>query len=390
VNVAFVRPRLGLGGAERLVVDAARELTRRGHRVVIHAPAVRGAPQFDDVGKGAVSLRDAGGFLPTSVFGRLRAPSALLRAAHAALSAARAAPDVICCDVVAHVVPLLRRITRARLVFYCHYPDALLAPAASRAVSGYALYRRPLDALEAAGLRAADRVLVNSRFTAAALRRLVPSLEPLVVYPGIETARFAAAPAPRPSGEAQLLCLARFDPRKGLGLALEALGALRARLAPERHREVALVYAGHLEPAWPEARRTLDGLRQRAADLGLAEQVRFAVSPSDAEVMRLLHGSRAVVSTAPDEHFGYVPLEAMAAGRPVVAALGSGPAETIRDGETGRLCPATPEAYADALAGWIDDPALAARLGAAGRAHVAASFSLQRFGGELEAALKPG
>jgi alpha-1,3/alpha-1,6-mannosyltransferase len=391
LRIAFVRPRLGVGGAERLVVDAARELSRRGHHAVIHAPAVAGAPQFEDVAIGRVVVRGGGGFLPTALGGRLRAPCAIVRAAWAALAAVRAAPDVVLCDVVAHVVPLLRRVSRARVVFYCHYPDSLLTPDGSRARSGYALYRRPLDALEARGLRDAHRVLVNSRFTAAALRGVVPSLEPTVVHPSVDVARFASPPgSPAAGDEIQLLCVARFDPRKGLGLALEALAALRGRLAPEGLRRVRLVYAGHLEPAWPESRATLDGLKDRARALSLEEQVRFVVSPSDAEVVRLLNAARAVVATAPDEHFGYVPLEAMAAGRPVVAPLGSGPAETIVDGETGRLRPPTADAYAEALAGWIDDPALAARMGAAGRAHVAAHFSMERLGAELLAALAPG
>jgi alpha-1,3/alpha-1,6-mannosyltransferase len=390
LRIAFVRPRLGVGGAERLVVDAARELGRRGHRAVIHAPAVRGAPRFTEVRSGGVTLRSSGGFLPTDVLGRLRAPCAILRAIHAALGAARLRPDVVFCDVVAHVVPLLRRVCDARVVFYCHYPDSLLTPDGSRARRGYALYRRPLDALEVAGLRAADRVLVNSRFTAAALRSVVASLDPIVLYPAVDVARFAAPGESAPAdAEVQLLCVARFDPRKGLGLAVEALAALRGKLTPGSHRRLRLVFAGHLERAWPESRGTLEALKRRAIELGLAEQVRFVVSPSDDELVALTRAARALVSTAADEHFGYVPLEAMAAGRPVVAAIGGGPAETIRDGETGRLCPPNPEAYAQALAGWIDDPALAARMGEAGRAHVAARFSMERFGAELEEALKP-
>jgi alpha-1,3/alpha-1,6-mannosyltransferase len=86
------------------------------------------------------------------------------------------------------------------------------------------------------------------------------------------------------------------------------------------------------------------------------------------------------VHTPADEHFGYVPVEAMAAGRPVVAAHTGGPAETILDGETGFLCAPTPDAFADALARLVTDPACAARLGRAGRRRVAEEFSRAAFG----------
>ena len=102
----------------------------------------------------------------------------------------------------------------------------------------------------------------------------------------------------------------------------------------------------------------------------------------------LLSECRCVVYTPDDEHFGYVPVEAMAAGRPVVAVNRGGPAETIVEGETGLLCPPTPEAFADALARLLTDGNLAARMGRAGRARVTERFSRAAFGRRLEAILR--
>jgi alpha-1,3/alpha-1,6-mannosyltransferase len=92
---------------------------------------------------------------------------------------------------------------------------------------------------------------------------------------------------------------------------------------------------------------------------------------------------RVVLYTPENEHFGYVPLEAMAAGRPVVAVKSGGPRETIRHGETGLLCGPTPDAFAAALYELIVNPALAQRMGRAGRMHVGRSFSLRAFGERL-------
>lgn len=53
----------------------------------------------------------------------------------------------------------------------------------------------------------------------------------------------------------------------------------------------------------------------------------------------LLHTAILLVYTPPNEHFGIVPLEAMLAGTPVLAADSGGPLETVVDGETGWLRP---------------------------------------------------
>ena len=52
----------------------------------------------------------------------------------------------------------------------------------------------------------------------------------------------------------------------------------------------------------------------------------------------LLKSARLLVYTPSNEHFGIVPLEAMLAGVPVLAANTGGPLETVVDGKTGWLC----------------------------------------------------
>jgi glycosyltransferase involved in cell wall biosynthesis len=72
-------------------------------------------------------------------------------------------------------------------------------------------------------------------------------------------------------------------------------------------------------------------------------------------------------------------LEAMAAGRPVLATDCGGAREQVAHGETGLLAPrADPAAFAEALARLLGDRALAMRMGAAGHARAAAQFSVER------------
>jgi alpha-1,3/alpha-1,6-mannosyltransferase len=83
-----------------------------------------------------------------------------------------------------------------------------------------------------------------------------------------------------------------------------------------------------------------------------------------------------------------VPLEAMAAARPVIAVNEGGPLETVVDGENGFLCPATAEAFSAAAAVVIQDAAAARRMGEGGRRHVLSHFSRERFGQSLAAVLR--
>jgi glycosyltransferase involved in cell wall biosynthesis len=95
-----------------------------------------------------------------------------------------------------------------------------------------------------------------------------------------------------------------------------------------------------------------------------------------------------VLYTPPLEHFGYGPIEAMAAGRPVVAVNAGGPCETILHGETGFLADPTPEAFAQAATTLLADPEAAARMGRAGRRHVERHFSRAAMGDRLELLLE--
>jgi alpha-1,3/alpha-1,6-mannosyltransferase len=388
LNVAFLRPVLGIGGAERLIVDAALELGARGHAVTLFV-ADRQEAQLDEVRAGLVRVVSVGRFLPVQIAQRLRAPAAIARAAWAARALARAmpTPDVVLCDVVPHVVPLLRRLVRAPIACYCNFPDLLLTPRPRRGL--YAIYRAPLDRMEAAGLAAANRVLVNSRFSASVVRATFPQLAVgsiEVVYPGIEVSD--EPPPPPPLGETLVLSISRFDPGKNVMLAVEALAALRARMSPAAFAPVRLVLAGHLDPRLAETRALAAQLEARAAELGLSDRVSLARSPSDAERRALLARAACVVYTPLAEHFGLVPLEAMAAARPVVAVNRGGPTETIVHGETGWVTDPRPEAFADALATVLGDAGAARRMGEAGWAHVRRRFSRRAFGDRLEASLR--
>ncbi len=123
-----------------------------------------------------------------------------------------------------------------------------------------------------------------------------------------------------------------------------------------------------------------------AAQLGAAGLADRCWLPGDrGDVPALMRAMSVFVLPSQAEGISNTVLEAMASGLPVVATAVGGNPELVIDGETGRLVPpGDPAALATALRGYLDDPTLGVRHGAAGRARARARFSLegmlQRYG----------
>jgi glycosyltransferase involved in cell wall biosynthesis len=172
-----------------------------------------------------------------------------------------------------------------------------------------------------------------------------------VVHGPIELDRIAFAGESAPATPPYYMTLARLLPYKRIDRAIEAC----------RRRGSRLVVVGRGPAA--------AGLREMAGPL-----VEFHERVSDEELNRLLAGCTALIQ-AGDEDFGLAPLEANAAGRPVVAYGVSGALETVVDGVTGVLFhEPSPESLSDAM----DDLERRTWDPHALRAH-AASFSKERF-----------
>jgi glycosyltransferase involved in cell wall biosynthesis len=117
-------------------------------------------------------------------------------------------------------------------------------------------------------------------------------------------------------------------------------------------------------------------LQQLAAELGIADRVRF-VGKRQPDVLRYYYSSVDVVVTTPwYEPFGLTPLEGMACGRPVIGSAVGGITYTIADGETGLLVPPRdPAALADALRHLLTQTARREQMGRAARQRVEREFT---------------
>ena len=211
--------------------------------------------------------------------------------------------------------------------------------------------------------RVAQRVVCISRATEDLLLRLhVPAAKLRRVPLGMELPEMPAAAAPRDRG--RFLFVGQIQRRKRHDDAIRAL-ALVARDYP--HARLAI--AGNVfDPVYFEE------LKRLAAELDVASRVEFLGTRTD--VPALMRRAEAVVLCSESEAFGWVILEAMAHGAPVIASSVDGPREVIEHERTGLLVPCRDVAgYAAAMRRVLACPGLAAWLAGNARRAVAACFS---------------
>jgi glycosyltransferase involved in cell wall biosynthesis len=208
--------------------------------------------------------------------------------------------------------------------------------------------------LEKQHARRADLVITVSRYCAERLEELYGVRDAVVVPELIDLDAwrnlFRANPAQLTPGKFTILSVCRFYPRKRLDILLHAARLLRKRI-PEL--EIRIVGNG------PEYGRLQSIHRERNLGpavqwLGNASMSRLAEEYNRCDVFCL---------PSLQEGFGIVFLEAMAAGKPIVAARAAAIPEVVRNGLL--VEPDDPAALADALVCLYRDPDLRRSLGAA-------------------------
>ena len=341
---------LDVGGAEMHLLAQVRGQAQRGHQLRVLYLKGKGtlAPDLRDAGAGFVGRAGPAGIFRSARWADL-VHTHLLKA-----------------DALGAVVATLAG-KRKGLVASKHNDEQVL--------------KRPLVSI-AHGLlgRLPRRTIVLSdhvgRFVTE-FGRLRPARIRRVYY-GLDPAPFEAAAAMSREQRETLrasfgfrsehcvfVCVARFAPQKAHDVLLRAL----ARVDDP---SVRLLLVG--DDPFGDGRRKAEAV---ARELALGDRAVFAGIRRD--VPQLLAASDAFVMASLWEGLGLVFLEAMAAGLPVVSTRVSAVPEVVVEGETGLLVPPSDaDALAAAMRALAADPALRAKLGAAGRGRVRERFGLDR------------
>ncbi|KAJ3000887.1 Alpha-1,3-mannosyltransferase-like protein [Globomyces sp. JEL0801] len=306
-RILFIHPDLGIGGAERLVVDAACGLQRNGHQIGIwtsHHDPNHAFPETNS----ELNVRVVGDWLPRHFWKKGHALCAILRSLYLAIV------------LIWHVH-----------VEFNHY-DLLIVDQVSASI--------PLLRLTNTKVQMADKVVVNSKFTSGIFSKTFQwiSTEPEVLYPGIQLEAYDKSVDMNDEDVKRLvidgdfvLSVNRFERKKNIQLAISAFSTLKQRMK-SRFDKLALVIAGGYDHRVVENVEYLTELDQLAQELKLSTfiwkkgskipqktQVIFIPSFSENQRTFLFKEALCLVYTPSHEHFGIVPVEAMYAGLPVVA-----------------------------------------------------------------------
>ncbi|THV06101.1 alpha-1,3-mannosyltransferase ALG2 [Dendrothele bispora CBS 962.96] len=383
MRVAFLHPDLGIGGAERLVVDTALGLQNLGYTVDIYTSHHDRDRCFEETRDGTLNVYNISPPFPRHILGKFHILLAHLRQLHLTwnlIQNQKITYDVFFVDQLSTCVPFLRKLTGTRVVFYCHFPDKLLAngvfiedPAKRPKPSLLKqVYRYPMDWWEELTTRQSDVILSNSRFSRRVFKASFPSIRtvPRVVYPGINIQAYEAKAnlgdadvkliaSSRPT----IVSLNRFEQKKNLALAGHAFAKLRQREEVKANTDLErlrLVIAGGYDPRLKDNLQTLSSIIDVIKYYKLTYKI---VTPSsstlfldnlpvpvtnstfsgsdDADVVLLLSFSTsqrtyllsspsiALLYTPTNEHFGIGPVEGMCAGLPVLAVGEGGPVESL-------------------------------------------------------------
>ncbi len=184
-------------------------------------------------------------------------------------------------------------------------------------------------------------ILANSVYTAKLQAEMSPKRPIHVVPSGVDVGRFDPDRLPSPG-----------DCRRGLGLPADGpligiVGRLQAwkgiatvvKALPQVRRDhpaARLVVVGGPHGSEPGH---LDELRAMAKKAGIADAVTFTGAVPHGDVPRYMQACDVLVHASRLEPFGIVVIEAMALGKPIVAANSGGPRYTVTDGVDGMLAP---------------------------------------------------
>ncbi|MCL4365053.1 glycosyltransferase [Candidatus Marsarchaeota archaeon] len=266
-----------------------------------------------------------------------------------------------------------------RVLWYCHTPprevyDLYETRMQNRSTKEKLIYAALVGTykLIAKGItKKIEGIATNSNTTRDRIMKYYGK-EAAVINPGIDAKEFS-----NNGDDKYFLYPSRIVANKRQDYVINAFSQF-TKMSKKRYR---LVVAGTLSKD-PEHQKYMARLREMSKGL----DVSFKTNLGDGELKRLYSNSTAVLFAAMNEDYGFIPLEAMASGKPVISVNEGGPRETIAEGKTGFLVN-SPSEMAQRMNAIAQDSSEAERMGREGRRLVERKYSWDQFFGKFDAAL---
>ncbi len=381
------------GGGERIVLEEAKGLKKRGHEVLVYAPTVDKKACYPDF------LEELGvkTFLP-SFTEKLPFRDAL-RMVISSLLAPILALNFRDVDVFfgsnqpsAWMAYCMAKVLRKPYLVYLNQPNRLVYPRKIDKQTGWQTRRdyyllaviikkiKPFVVwADRISFTSGQAMLVNGDYIGKAIKKIYK--KPIVLCPGgaypQPWTKLRLNPESTFEGEFKvngfkitkpfILITNRHEPQKKFDYVIEAMEKVIKKVP-----KAILVIPGSFTSYTPE-------LINLAKELGIEDRVLFLGRISEGGLQKLYQEAAVYCYPSPDEDFGLGPLEAGVWGVPSVAWNHGGPTVTVVHGKTGYLAkPYEIEDYAQGIIVLLSNPKKRAKMGKVAWEHVKNNFSWEK------------
>ena len=169
--------------------------------------------------------------------------------------------------------------------------------------------------------------------------------------------------------EPTILSVGFLSPSKGQDFLIESVATLKERPA------ISFIYNS-------DHNNYKSYLQKLAEDNSVS--ISFKQMVGDDDLVKAYNSSTIVAFVSKLEPFGFVPLEAMACGTPVVGVAEAGIRETVKHGENGLLTERDPVKFGKAIQALMSDESLREAMGKNGHQYVAENWSLEKSNADIE------
>ena len=286
-------------------------------------------------------------------------------------------------DVInAHISPSeWARHRNERMLWYCHTPPREVYDLYHVRMKGrpykerfvYAAMAKAYKIIAKRVVRDIERIATNSNTTRKRIEEYF-SRDASVINPGVDVDEYSNR-----GDEKYFFYPSRVIVNKRQDYVIEAFKRFSKSM---NGKEYALVLAGALSKD-PEHIAYYDKIKKMAK----GSRVYIKTGLQDNEIRKLYSRSTAVLFSAINEDFGFVPLEAMASGKPIISVNEGGPRETILDEKTGFLVN-SPAEMASKMKFIAEHGKLAEKMGKEGRRHVSKNYTWSEFFEKFDAELR--